>query len=60
MACKHCGNDLTEHGMLSFRCPRFSKELQIKLGYIDGQEYEEEDCASTEQQLQPDILTDAG
>lgn len=54
MACKYCGKDLSEHGMLSFRCPRFTRELQIKLGYIDGQEYEEEDCASIEQADQPD------
>lgn len=48
MACKHCGKDIMEHGLLSFRCARSSKEEQIRLGYIDGQEYEEEDCASTE------------
>ena len=53
MACKYCGKEFLEHGFLSSRCPRYSREHYIKLGYIDGQEYKDICCASTQHAIQP-------
>ena len=54
MICKHCGNDIHDHGFLSFRCPRYTSD-GIKVGYQDGVEFELSDApANIQKQVQAD------